>query len=80
MRRQGGDKLLKAANAVVHALETTLLLPNLPNDGGDEFCKEEFESLIRSIYGFESDEDVGVVISSHEAVALSKLPEYRRVP
>lgn len=67
-------KLLKAVNAVVHALETTCLLPSLEEEGGEEFSKEGVEALYCSLYETEDedgdgDED-GPVISREEANAL----------
>ena len=58
----------------VHALETTCLLPSLEEEGGEEFSKESFEELLKSLYETEDengdeDED-GPVISGTEAKAL----------
>lgn len=68
-------KLLKAVNAVVHALETTCLLPNL-GEGGEEFSKEAAEELLCSLYGSDGgevgDEEEAPGISCAEAEALQE--------
>lgn len=74
--REENVKLLKTINAVVHALETTCLLPSLEEDGGEEFSKESAEELFRSLYETEDvdgdgDED-GPIISSVEANTLEE--------
>ena len=68
-------KLLKTINGVVHALETTCLLPNLDEEGGEDFSTEATEALFRSLYDAkdedgDGDED-GPSISRAEADALS---------
>ena len=68
-------KLLKAVNAVVHALETTCLLPNL-GEGGEEYSQEAAEELLSSLYGSDggevNEEDEAPGISSAEADALQE--------
>eukprot|EP00557_Chaetoceros_sp_GSL56_P014737 CAMPEP_0176485866 /NCGR_PEP_ID=MMETSP0200_2-20121128/5267_1 /TAXON_ID=947934 /ORGANISM="Chaetoceros sp., Strain GSL56" /LENGTH=507 /DNA_ID=CAMNT_0017882537 /DNA_START=368 /DNA_END=1891 /DNA_ORIENTATION=+ len=69
-------KLLKALNAVVHALETTCLLPNLEEEGGDSFSKEAVEQLLCSLYETQNedhdDDDEAPSISKAEALALTE--------
>ena len=69
-------KLLKAVNAVVHALETTCLLPGLETEGGKEFSQEATEELLCSLYISEGpdgdDEEPGPRISCTEANALKE--------
>jgi len=72
--REENVKLLRTINAVVHALETTCLLPSLEEEGGEDFSEESVEELFRSLYETEDedgdgDED-GPVISRAEANAL----------
>eukprot|EP00571_Detonula_confervacea_P009856 CAMPEP_0172301444 /NCGR_PEP_ID=MMETSP1058-20130122/3332_1 /TAXON_ID=83371 /ORGANISM="Detonula confervacea, Strain CCMP 353" /LENGTH=513 /DNA_ID=CAMNT_0013011561 /DNA_START=7 /DNA_END=1548 /DNA_ORIENTATION=+ len=74
--REENVKLLKTINAVVHALETTCLVPSLEEEGGDNFSKEGIEELFKSLYETEDedgdgDED-GPVISRAEATALQE--------
>lgn len=74
--RDENVKLLKTINGVVHALETTCLLPSLDEEGGEDFSKEGVEELFTSLYETEDedgdgDEDDGpVVISTAEATSL----------
>jgi len=67
-------KLLRTVNAVVHALETTCLLPALAEEGGADFSEDRAEELYRSLYatgdGGEDGEDEGPVITTEEANAL----------
>ena len=70
-------KLLKAVNAVVHALETTCLLPGLEEEGGEEFSQEAVEELLCTLYGsddsIDDDEESSVPgISGAEADALQE--------
>ena len=69
-------KLLKAVNAVVHALETTCLLPGLETEGGEEFRRESAEELLCSLYGSEGpgddDEESAPRITCTEAGALKE--------
>lgn len=69
-------KLLKAVNAVVQALETTCILPNLGEGGGD-FSKEAAEELLCSLYGSDGgeggeEEEEAPGISCAEADALQE--------
>lgn len=56
----------------MHALETTCLLSALDELGGEDFSKEGFEGLLRSVYETKDDgeEDGGPAVSSAEAAAL----------
>jgi hypothetical protein len=70
-------KLLKCVNAVVHALETTCLLPALEEEGGEEFSKEGCEELLCSLYetggGDENEEEEDAPgVSAAEAESLKK--------
>ena len=67
--REENVKLLKAVNAVVHALETTCLLPSLEKEGGEEFSKEGVEELCKSLYETEEEWD-GPEITVEESKAL----------
>jgi hypothetical protein len=62
-------------NAVVHALETTCLLPNL-GEGGEEFSESAAEELLCSLYASEGgeggDEEEAPGISCAEADALQE--------
>lgn len=72
--REENVKLLKAINAVVHALETTCLLPSLDEEGGEEFSQESVEELFRSLYESQDEDNDGdddaPMISKAEAQAL----------
>lgn len=74
--REENVKLLKSVNAVVHALETSCLLPSLEEEGGEEFSQESVEELFSNLYETEDedgdgDED-GPLISSAEAATLQE--------
>jgi len=72
--REENVNLLRTINGVVHALETTCLLPSLEEDGGEDFSQEAVEELFISLYESEDEdgdgEDDGPVISKAEAEAL----------
>ena len=74
--REENVKLLKALNAVVHALETTCLSPALDEVGGGEFSKDAVEELLHSTYGAQGgevgDETDGPVITKEESAALQE--------
>jgi hypothetical protein len=74
--REENVNLLKAVNAVVHCLETSCLLPDLQEGGGDEFTKEKAEELLCSLYetqgGEEEEEEESPGVNKAEATALTE--------
>lgn len=75
--REENVKLLRAVNAIVHALEISCLLPSLNEDGGEGFSRDSVEDLFNSLYEKEGadddgEEDGSVVITTAEANALKE--------
>ncbi|KAL7466261.1 hypothetical protein ACHAXS_006552 [Conticribra weissflogii] len=69
--REENLKLLKSINALVHSLETTCLLPSLPEEGGEEFSEDAVEALFKSLYETEEEWD-GPEITMEESRDLMK--------
>lgn len=74
--RDTNVSLLRAICAVVHALETTCMLPGLEEEGGGDFSDEGVEELYRSVYdsgegaGEDGDDDGPPVIDADESAAI----------